>query len=222
MIGKEINFIEMKQSDIKSLKEKIWLQNNKKCPVLDVERPLDKMALDHIHANKTDEYSIDKGTIRTALDFRVNAVLGKLENSIRRTGLDKEEYFNIGDFLRKAADYFDNEPYHEDNNYFIHPNEVKKEDIMHAKEVITSKIKETDYTFVITGKDANKENKFHEDIGYRNWQNFEIAVSKASNKKLAGIKLDKKFESPEEIVGCGVKSAMSFTKEAILKALKDA
>nr|WP_320038271.1 TIR domain-containing protein [uncultured Bacteroides sp.] len=104
----------------------------------------------------------------------------------------------------------------------LSPNEVKKENIMHAKEVITGKIKETDYMFVITGRDANKVNKFHEDIGYRNWQNFEIAVSKANNKKLAGIKLDKKFESPEEIVGCGVKSAMSFTKEAILKALKDA
>ena len=39
---KEINFIEMKQSDIRPLKEKIWLQNDKKCPVLDVERPLDK------------------------------------------------------------------------------------------------------------------------------------------------------------------------------------
>ncbi len=126
-------FIEMKQSDIRILKEKIWLMNDKKCPVLGIERPLDKMALDHIHANKSDEYSINKGTIRTSLDFRVNAVLGKLENAVKRTGLDKEQSFNMGDFLRKAADYFDNEPYHEDNKYFIHPLEVKKDPLVSKK-----------------------------------------------------------------------------------------
>ena len=134
--NKEINepiFIEMKQSDIRILKEKIWLMNDKKCPVLGIERPLDKMALDHIHANKSDQYSINKGTIRTSLDFRVNAVLGKLENAIKRTGLDKEESFNMGAFLRNAADYFDNEPYHEDNKYFIHPLEVKKDPLVSKK-----------------------------------------------------------------------------------------
>lgn len=151
MIGKEVNFIEMKQSDIKTLKEKIWLQNNKKCPVLGVERPLDKIALDHIHSKISDEYAINVGTIRTALDFRVNAVLGKLENSIKRTGLDKEEYFNISDFLRKAADYFEAGAYHEDNNYFIHPNEVKKEpnvskkNYNKLKKAYTGKAKFPDY-----------------------------------------------------------------------------
>ena len=81
----------MKQSDIRILKEKIWLQNDKKCPVLDVERPLDKMCLDHIHSRISDEYGTHVGTCRTSLDFRVNAVLGKLENAVKRTGLDKEE-----------------------------------------------------------------------------------------------------------------------------------
>lgn len=148
---KEINFIEMKQSDIRPLKEKIWLQNDKKCPVLGVERPLDKMVLDHIHSTLSDEYATNKGTIRTSLDFRVNAVLGKLENAIKRTGLDKEEYFNMGDFLRKAANYFDAEPYHEDNNYFIHPNEVKKlpnvskKNYNKLKKVYTGKAKFPDY-----------------------------------------------------------------------------
>lgn len=148
---KEINFIEMKQSDIRTLKEKIWLQNDKKCPVLDVERPLDKMCLDHIHSTLADEYATNKGTIRTSLDFRVNAVLGKLENAVKRTGLDKEEYFNMGDFLRKAADYFDAEPYHEDNSYFIHPNEVKKspnvskKNYNKLKKVYTGKAKFPEY-----------------------------------------------------------------------------
>ena len=58
------------------LKEKIWLENNKKCPILNKEIPLEKMALDHAHKTKSEEYSENKGVIRTSLDFRANAVLG--------------------------------------------------------------------------------------------------------------------------------------------------
>lgn len=117
----------MKQKDIKILKEKIWEKNGKKCPVLGKEIPLEKMVLDHAHKRKDEEYSLDKGVIREALDFRVNAVLGKLENALKRTGLSNEEDFNIGDFLRNAADYFDRGAYIEEDKAFIHPLEVKKE-----------------------------------------------------------------------------------------------
>lgn len=127
-MNKEFKYIEMKQSDIKNLKEKIWLQNNKKCPVLNKEIPLEKMALDHAHKNKNEEYSFSKGVIREALDFRTNAVLGKLENAIKRTGLDKDPDFNLPDFLRNAADYFQKGAYIDKNGFcYIHPNEVKKE-----------------------------------------------------------------------------------------------
>ena len=120
------NYIEMKTKDIKVLKEKIWTENDFKCPVLNKEIPLDKMVLDHAHKRKDESYAKDKGTIRTALDFRVNAVLGKLENSLKRTGLNKEPDFNIGEFLRNAALYFEAGAYKELDNYFIHPNEVPK------------------------------------------------------------------------------------------------
>ncbi|WP_321437927.1 TIR domain-containing protein [uncultured Bacteroides sp.] len=103
----------------------------------------------------------------------------------------------------------------------LSPNEIKKEDIPRVKNTLTSKINQTSYTFVIIGKEANKESKYQEEIGFRNWQNFEVAMSKANKNKLIGVKLDKKFESPDELVGCGAKCIMSFTEEAILKALKD-
>jgi len=123
-----MNYIEMKQSDIIKLKEKIWLSNNKKCPVLDKEIPLNKMVLDHAHKRKDEEYSETKGVIREALDFRVNSVLGRLENSLKRTGLCYDEGFDIGTFLRNAADYFDNGAYKdEDGNMYIHPKEVHKD-----------------------------------------------------------------------------------------------
>jgi len=122
------NYIEMKSSEIRQLKEKIWLSNNKKCPVLDRHIVLEKMVLDHAHKRKDDEYSIDKGVIREALDFRVNAVLGKLENALKRTGLANDKDFDIGSFLRNAADYFEAGAYKdENNNMYIHPNEVKRD-----------------------------------------------------------------------------------------------
>jgi len=117
----------MKQKDIKTLKEKIWNENNKKCPVLDMDIPLEKMVLDHAHKRNSEEYSETKGAIREALDFRANAVLGKLENSIKRTGLDRVEGFNLGTFLRNAADYFERGAYKKDGVIYIHPTEVYKE-----------------------------------------------------------------------------------------------
>lgn len=101
-------------------------------------------------------------------------------------------------------------------------NEVKKDDILRVKDALTSKISQATYTLVIIGKDANKESKHYAEIGYKNWTNFEIAQSKTNKNKLVGVKLDKKFESPDELVGCGAKCAMSFTEDAILKALKEA
>lgn len=121
------NFIEMKQKDIRVLKEKLWLENNKECPILKKPIPLEKCALDHIHKRNDEEYSETKGTIRTHMDFRANAVLGKLENSLKRTGLIYMEDFSIGDFLRNAADYFEAGAYQDDDgNYYVHPNEVPK------------------------------------------------------------------------------------------------
>jgi hypothetical protein len=121
-----MKFIEMKQKDIKVLREKLWLLNNKKCPVLDKEIPLDKIVLDHAHKRKDEDYDIDKGVIRESLDFRVNAVLGKLENSLKRVGLSQQEDFDLPTFLRNAADYFERGGYVENESMYIHPKEVKK------------------------------------------------------------------------------------------------
>lgn len=117
--------IQLKQKDIKPLKEKIWLENNKKCPVLNKEVPLEKMVLDHIHKRKDEEASEQKGTCRTALEFRVNSMFGKIENSFKRYGLDKE--IDLPTLLRNGANYLEKGAYCDNNTYFIHPNEAPKE-----------------------------------------------------------------------------------------------
>lgn len=121
-------YIPMKQQDIKKLRKKIWLENDRKCPVLGVEIPFSDTQLDHQHKTKQEEFSPTKGVVRTTLDFRCNAILGKLENSIKRTGLDKREDFDLPTFLRNQADYFEQGAYQdEEDNYFIHPREVPRE-----------------------------------------------------------------------------------------------
>jgi len=116
------NLIEMKQSDIAKLREKIWLENDKKCPVLGKEIELSKTALDHAHKLKAEEPAIDKGTIRNTLEFRCNAICGKIENAFKRFGLNKE--IDIVTFLRNAANYFEKGSYSDENGYYIHPSEV--------------------------------------------------------------------------------------------------
>lgn len=100
--------------------------------------------------------------------------------------------------------------------------EIKTDDISRVKAGLTAKINQATYTLVIVGKEANKRHKDSVQIGYKNWQNFEIAKSKANKNKLVGVKISSSYDSPEELLGCSAKWAMSFTQEAILKALKEA
>jgi len=121
-------YIEMKQKEIKILKEKLWLMNNKKCPVLGKAMPLDKMVLDHAHKRNAEAYSPTKGVVREALDKRANAILGKLENALKRTGLGYEKDFDLPTFLRNAADYFERGAYVDgQGDMYVHPSEVPKE-----------------------------------------------------------------------------------------------
>lgn len=122
-----IKYREMKQKDIAVLREQLWIKNGKKCPVLGLEIPLKDTALDHAHKRVDESYAPDKGVIRETLDFRVNAILGKLENSIKRTGLHNMDV-DIPNLLRRAADYFESGAYvDEDGFMYVHPKEVPKE-----------------------------------------------------------------------------------------------
>jgi len=121
--------IQLKQKNIKELKEKLWLENNKICPLLGIEVELDKMVLDHIHKLKNEECSEQKGTIRNALEFRANAMEGKITNNWKRYfGADETNHpISLPDFLRNLADYLEAGAYQdEEGNFYIHPSEEPK------------------------------------------------------------------------------------------------
>ncbi len=100
--------------------------------------------------------------------------------------------------------------------------EINSEDVSVVRAALTRKINSADVTLVIIGEDANKKHSDSDDIGYKNWINFEIAKSVENGNSIVGVKLDSTYESPDEILGVGASWAMSFTEENIIKALDNA
>lgn len=100
--------------------------------------------------------------------------------------------------------------------------EIQSNDISRIKAALTRRINQAKYTLVIVGKEANKLHPDHEEIGFRNWINFEVHQSKLNGNKLVGVKLDKSNTSPDELLNAGATWAMSFTESAIVKALDEA
>ncbi len=100
--------------------------------------------------------------------------------------------------------------------------EIQTWDISRVKAALTNKINQATYTLVIVGKYANSYHTDYKEIGYRNWLNFEIAKSKSAYNRLVAIKLDREYSSPDELLGSGAEWAMSFTRDAIIKALNNA
>lgn len=100
--------------------------------------------------------------------------------------------------------------------------EIQSNNIPTIKAGLTKRINTTTYTLVIIGAEANKEHKDHVAIGYKNWINFEIAKSKANGNKLVAVKINKFYDSPDEVLNSGASWAMSFTQDAIITALNQA
>ena len=100
------------------------------------------------------------------------------------------------------------------------PSEIQSDSVSRIKAVLTQKSDAASCLLVIVGKEANKAHPDSEEIGYTNWQNYEIAKAKELKKKLVAVKISKDYESPSELLNSGASWAMSFTEDAIVKALK--
>lgn len=98
--------------------------------------------------------------------------------------------------------------------------EIDSNNVGRIKAAITAKINSATHTLVIVGKEANKTHRHSRLIGFKNWINFEIYQSKLNRNKIVAVKIDRSYESPEELLGLGASWAMSFTQDAIIKALK--
>ena len=102
------------------------------------------------------------------------------------------------------------------------PNEIKSESVAVVRRALSRKINEATYTLVIIGEEANKLHPDHVEIGYRNWQNYEVAKSYELGNRLVGVIIDNSYEAPEELYGKGAKWASSFSQPSIIAALNQA
>ncbi|MCK5591891.1 MAG: TIR domain-containing protein [Candidatus Pacebacteria bacterium] len=100
--------------------------------------------------------------------------------------------------------------------------EIQSNSVATVKQALSTKINQANYTLVLVGKEGNYLHKDRKEIGYKNWQNYEIAKSKDHNNKFVAVKLSKDNTSPEELLNAGASWAMSFTQEAIVKAMTEA
>lgn len=100
--------------------------------------------------------------------------------------------------------------------------EIHSDSVEVVKRALSRKIGEADYTLAIIGKNSAKRHIDSYEIGYNNWQDYEIAKSNERGNKIIGVKIDNSYESPKEIYGIGASWAYSFSKEKIIEALENA
>lgn len=97
--------------------------------------------------------------------------------------------------------------------------EIQSDSISVVKSCLSKKIKEATYTLCIIGADANMLHPDWREIGFRNWQNFEVARSIEYGNKLVGVKIKSSYAAPEELRYASAKWAYSFTQAQIVNAL---
>ena len=100
------------------------------------------------------------------------------------------------------------------------PSEIQTNNITVVKQVLSRKIQEADALVVIVGKYANSLHQDSAQIGYRNWQNYEIAKGKEFTKKLIAVQLDSTNVYPEELKNASAVRVYSFNHDAIVKAVR--
>jgi len=117
-----MKLIQLKQNDLKPLKQKLHSAQNNICPLLKIKVPLDQMVVDHKHKLKANPAGPNgDGLVRGAIDRFANALEGKITNNWKRMGLGK--YTDLPTYLRNLADYLENPPCEQK---YIHPSEKPK------------------------------------------------------------------------------------------------
>ncbi len=88
---------------------------------------------------------------------------------------------------------------------------VNSEDASYIRSVIKKKIEAADYLLCIVGEETSKSD----------WVSWEINTAKSLGKKLIGVKTSSTNTTPSPLLNAGAKWAMSFTFDAIKKAVDE-
>lgn len=117
---------QLKQSELKELKRQLHDAQGNICPLLKIKVPLDEMVVDHKHKLKSNPAGPNgDGLVRGAIEFRANAMEGKISNNWKRYygGDESKHPITLSDYLRNLADFLENPPCEQK---YIHPSEKPK------------------------------------------------------------------------------------------------
>lgn len=86
---------------------------------------------------------------------------------------------------------------------------INSNNATYIKSVIKDKIEESATFLLLIGKDTHKSD----------WCKWEIDQAIALKKKIVAVKIDSSYTSPSNVLNVGANWAMSFTYDAIKKAI---
>lgn len=101
------------------------------------------------------------------------------------------------------------------------PNEIQSESVATIKQVLSTKIGQADYMIAIIGKHSDDKHPDSDEIGYKNWQAYEIDKNHEKVNGLVVVKLDSSYCAPDEAYNIGAEWVNSFNLDDILEALND-
>lgn len=99
------------------------------------------------------------------------------------------------------------------------PSEIQSESILVIKQVLSTKIGEANYMIAIIGEHSDDEHPDSDEIGYKNWQAYEIDKNDEKGNGLVVVKLDSSDTAPEECYGVDAEWVTGFSEEKIKAAL---
>lgn len=100
------------------------------------------------------------------------------------------------------------------------PREIQSERISKIKQVLSKKIGEANYMIAIIGKYSYDEHPDSDEIGYINWQAYEIAKNIEKGNGLVVVKLSNEYCVPIDADDIGAEFVTGFEQSKILDALK--
>lgn len=101
------------------------------------------------------------------------------------------------------------------------PKEIQSYNIPVVKQVLSTKFGEANYMIAIIGAHSNDKHPDSAQIGYRNWQAYEIDKNYEKGNGLVVVKLKESYAAPDEAYGIGAKWVSSFDQASIVSALKE-
>ncbi|MCD8107073.1 MAG: TIR domain-containing protein [Oscillospiraceae bacterium] len=99
------------------------------------------------------------------------------------------------------------------------PSEIETESVAVVKQVLSRKIGDANYMIAIIGKHSNDKHPDSNEIGYRNWQAYEVAKNAEKGNHLVVVKLDSGNIAPNECCNVGAKWVTGFILDKIAEAL---